>query len=74
MLVNLVHFVYLANWILIILVQLANWILTIWVSWMFYYPKDRKLFHRIKIFIKILIILKNLFQSVRKNSEFFFRI
>ena len=32
---------------------------------MFYYPKDKKIFHR-KIFHKISIVFKNLFQSVRE--------
>ena len=39
-LVNLVHFVH--------LVHLAKWILDIWAELdMFYYPKDKKIFHRI---------------------------
>ena len=61
-LVNLVNVVH--------LVHLVEWILDIWGKLdMFYYPKDRKYFIETKIFIKILIVFKNLFQSVREKVQ-----
>ena len=77
--VNLVNLVNLANLLILViaifanlvnLVNLANLVLAICVNFdMSYYLKNNKIFHKTKIFMKISIVFKNLFQSVREKIK-----
>ena len=55
------------------LVHLANWILGFWIfgsSWIYFtVQRTRKHFIETKIFIKIPIVFKTLFQSVRERVQ-----
>ena len=73
MVVNLVNLVLaiLVNLVSVVhLVHLANWILDIWSSWIcFTIQKTRKYFIETKVFTKIPMVFKNLFQCVREKGQ-----
>ena len=72
-LVRLVHLVYFGSFMTHFgsfwfnLVHFANWILAIFTN--FTIQKTRKYFIEAKILIKISLVLKNLFQSVREKIQ-----